>query len=213
MAAHRFVAVVGARVLPEAAAPKVAAVVRFFLSRGWGPAGPGARMRSRSTRCCARGPRRAPARSCSFLAGGPPGAAARFALSPRAAAAWCLARARGGRRSWPARGGWRTPRRAWSPSSGGRRGARCSRCGKPCGRGSRPPWFSLAAGRSCPPSRAAHGCRVPSDRSRAFAGWPGQTRPRGPRARPGWPGSSRFPRVSRPTHCSRTSPRSPRASA
>ena len=36
MVAHRFVAVVGARVLPEAWASQVAAVVRFFLERGWG---------------------------------------------------------------------------------------------------------------------------------------------------------------------------------
>ena len=36
MAAHRFVAVVGARVLPASAASQVAAVVQFFLSRGWG---------------------------------------------------------------------------------------------------------------------------------------------------------------------------------
>jgi hypothetical protein len=43
MAGHRFVAVVGARVLPEAAAPQVAAVVRFFLSRGWGIGSGGAR--------------------------------------------------------------------------------------------------------------------------------------------------------------------------
>ncbi len=41
--AHRFMAVVGARVLPEAAAPQVAAVVRFFLSRGWGIGSGGAR--------------------------------------------------------------------------------------------------------------------------------------------------------------------------
>jgi hypothetical protein len=43
MAAHRFVAVVGARVLPEAAAPQAAAVVQFFLSRGWGIGSGGAR--------------------------------------------------------------------------------------------------------------------------------------------------------------------------
>ena len=36
MAAQGFVAVVGSRVLPETAAGQVAAVVRFFLSRGWG---------------------------------------------------------------------------------------------------------------------------------------------------------------------------------
>jgi hypothetical protein len=47
MAAHRFVAVVGARMLPESAAPQVAAVVQFLLSRGWGigSGGAGARMR------------------------------------------------------------------------------------------------------------------------------------------------------------------------
>ena len=43
MAGHRFVAVVGARVLPEAAAPQVAEVVQFFLSRGWGIGSGGAR--------------------------------------------------------------------------------------------------------------------------------------------------------------------------
>jgi hypothetical protein len=43
MAAHRFVAVVGARVLPESAASQVAAVVQFFLSRGWGIGSGGAR--------------------------------------------------------------------------------------------------------------------------------------------------------------------------
>ena len=43
MAAQGFVAVVGARVLPEAAAAPVAAVVRFFLGRGWGIGSGGAR--------------------------------------------------------------------------------------------------------------------------------------------------------------------------
>ena len=43
MAADRFVAVVGARVLPEACAPQVAEVVGFFLSRGWGIGSGGAR--------------------------------------------------------------------------------------------------------------------------------------------------------------------------
>ena len=38
-----FVAVVGARVLPEAVAPQVADVVRCFLSRGWGIGSGGAR--------------------------------------------------------------------------------------------------------------------------------------------------------------------------
>src|SRR5205823_6065560 len=43
MVAHRFVAVVGARVVPEAWASQVAAVVRFFLERGWGVGSGGAR--------------------------------------------------------------------------------------------------------------------------------------------------------------------------
>src|SRR5258705_2255583 len=43
MAAHRFVAVVGSRELPEALASQVAEVVRFFLARGWGIGSGGAR--------------------------------------------------------------------------------------------------------------------------------------------------------------------------
>ena len=43
MAGDRFVAVVGARVLPESAAAQVADVVRFFLARGWGIGSGGAR--------------------------------------------------------------------------------------------------------------------------------------------------------------------------
>ncbi len=43
MASHRFVAVVGARVLPEVWAPQVAAVVRFFVDRAWGIGTGGAR--------------------------------------------------------------------------------------------------------------------------------------------------------------------------
>src|SRR5438552_18051012 len=43
MVAHRFVAVGGAGVLPEAWAPQVAEVVRFFLERGWGVGSGGAR--------------------------------------------------------------------------------------------------------------------------------------------------------------------------
>ena len=53
MAAHRFVAVVGARVLPEQVASQVADVVGFFLSRGWGigsggPRGAGGVLRLRA---------------------------------------------------------------------------------------------------------------------------------------------------------------------
>jgi hypothetical protein len=43
MAAHRFVAVVGSRELPEASALQVAEVVGFFLARGWGIGSGGAR--------------------------------------------------------------------------------------------------------------------------------------------------------------------------
>ena len=45
-AGQGFVAVVGARVLPEAVAPQVADVVRCFLSRGWGIWSGGARTRT-----------------------------------------------------------------------------------------------------------------------------------------------------------------------
>src|SRR5215467_3794848 len=41
--ARGFVAVVGARVVPESVAPQVAAVVRGFLARGWGIGSGGAR--------------------------------------------------------------------------------------------------------------------------------------------------------------------------
>ena len=43
MAGDRFVAVVGVRALPEAWAPRVAEVVRFFTARGWGIGSGGAR--------------------------------------------------------------------------------------------------------------------------------------------------------------------------
>src|SRR5580765_8581607 len=43
VAGQGFVAVVGARVLPEAVAPQVADVVRCFLARGWGIGSGGAR--------------------------------------------------------------------------------------------------------------------------------------------------------------------------
>ena len=43
MAAHRFVAVVGARALPKSWASQVGAVVGHFLERGWGIGSGGAR--------------------------------------------------------------------------------------------------------------------------------------------------------------------------
>ncbi len=43
MAAHRFVAVVGSRELPQGLAPQVAEVVGFFVARGWGIGSGGAR--------------------------------------------------------------------------------------------------------------------------------------------------------------------------
>src|SRR5690349_24613788 len=72
MAAHRFVAVVGARVLPEAAAPQVAAVVQFFLSRGWGIGSGGARGADAfALRAVLRGASAACTRSVVFLPGAP----------------------------------------------------------------------------------------------------------------------------------------------
>jgi hypothetical protein len=73
MAAHRFVAVVGARVLPESAASQVAAVVRFFLSRGWGIGSGGARGADAfALQALLRAGSEACARSVVFLPGAPP---------------------------------------------------------------------------------------------------------------------------------------------
>ena len=89
MAQDRFVAVVGARALPEAAAPQVAAAVQFFLARGWGIGSGGARgadafalqavLRAGSAAC---------ARSVVFLPG---------ALPARRGGTLCAFAARGGR--------------------------------------------------------------------------------------------------------------------
>jgi hypothetical protein len=89
MAAHRFVAVVGARLLPESAAPQVAAVVQFFLSRGWGIGSGGARgadaFALQAVLCAGS---QACARSVLFLPG---------ALPARHGGALCAFAARSGR--------------------------------------------------------------------------------------------------------------------
>jgi hypothetical protein len=74
--AQGFVAVVGARVLPETAAPQVAEAVRCFLSRGWGIGSGGARGADAYalTAVLAAGPS-ACARSTVFLPGALPGQA------------------------------------------------------------------------------------------------------------------------------------------
>jgi hypothetical protein len=73
MAVHRFVAVVGARVLPESVAPQVAAVVRFFLSRGWGIGSGGARGADAfALQALVRAGSAACTRSVVFLPGAPP---------------------------------------------------------------------------------------------------------------------------------------------
>jgi hypothetical protein len=73
-AGQGFVAVVGARVLPEMVAPQVADAVRFFLSRGWGIGSGGARGADdyALTAVLAAGPS-ACARSVVFLPGAMPG--------------------------------------------------------------------------------------------------------------------------------------------
>jgi len=69
-----FVAVVGARVLPEAFAPQVSEVVRFFLSRGWGIGSGGARGADAYALSAVVGAgSHACARSVVFLPGGIPG--------------------------------------------------------------------------------------------------------------------------------------------
>ncbi len=70
MAAHGFVAVVGARALPEARASQVAEVVRFFLNRGWGIGSGGARGADEyALRAVLAAGREACARSVVFLPG------------------------------------------------------------------------------------------------------------------------------------------------
>jgi predicted Rossmann fold nucleotide-binding protein DprA/Smf involved in DNA uptake len=72
-AGQGFVAMVGARVLPEMVAPQVADVVRFFLSRGWGIGSGGARSADHYalSAVLAAGPS-AFARSALFLPGAVP---------------------------------------------------------------------------------------------------------------------------------------------
>jgi len=78
MAAQRFVAVVGARVLPEAWAGAVAAVVRSFTARGWGIGSGGARGADQfALQAVLAGGRSACARSVVFLPGQPRGTRSR----------------------------------------------------------------------------------------------------------------------------------------
>src|SRR6266852_3804682 len=73
MTAHGLVAVVGARVLPETFAPQVSAVVRGFLSRGWGIGSGGARgADSYALRAVVAGGPEACARLVVFLPGAMP---------------------------------------------------------------------------------------------------------------------------------------------
>src|SRR5215470_8936771 len=83
--ARGFVAVVGARVVPEAVAPHVAAVVRGFLARGWGIGSGGARGADAFAlrAVVAAGPA-ACARSVVFLPGAVPARAAIRAGKPAA---------------------------------------------------------------------------------------------------------------------------------
>ncbi len=70
MAADRFVAVVGARDLPESRASQVAEVVRFFLGRGWGIGSGGARGADEcALRAVLAAGRKACSRSVVFLPG------------------------------------------------------------------------------------------------------------------------------------------------
>ena len=181
MAAHRFVAVVGARVLPEAAAPQVAAVVRFFVDRAGGASGRaarGARTRSRSRRWWPRG-RTACARSVVFLPGAVPaqrGGARRLRGAGRACGA--RRRAPGGWRCSRARGGWRGRRPGvvaflWGPSRGSVFTVReAIRAGKPAA-------VVLAGGGAVLPAFAgAGGCRARFGRRRGVPVGHGRRAPR-----------------------------------
>ena len=72
MARHRFVAVVGARELPESWAERVEAVVQFFVGRGWGIGSGGARGADQyALAAVVAAGRAACARSVVFLPGTP----------------------------------------------------------------------------------------------------------------------------------------------
>src|SRR5262245_19402367 len=74
MAAQGFVAVVGARELPEGCAAQVAEVVQFLLSRGWGVASGGARgADAHALNAVVGAGAAACARSVVFLPGAVPG--------------------------------------------------------------------------------------------------------------------------------------------
>jgi hypothetical protein len=167
MAAHRFVAVVGARVLPEAAAPQVAEVVQFFLSRGWGIGSGGARGADAFAleAVLAAGPA-ACARSVVFLPGACPTRSA--ALGAFAARGGCVVAGAGsGRAAFLARS--RRLARAsggvvaflWGPSRGSVFTVReAIRAGKPAavvlaGGGAVLPSFSGGAWASCFVGRVA----------------------------------------------------------
>ncbi len=93
MAAHRFVAVVGSRELPQAWAAQVAAVVGFFVRRGWGISSGGARGADQfGLEALVAAGAEACRRSVVFL----PGAASFYSTAPCSAALQKLA-ALGGR--------------------------------------------------------------------------------------------------------------------
>ena len=102
-AGQGFVAVVGARVLPEAVAPQVADVVRCFLSRGWGIGSGGARGADAYAlnAVVAAGPA-ACARSVVFLPGAVPAGAEALDAFVGAGRACGARRRRGPGRSPPA---------------------------------------------------------------------------------------------------------------
>jgi hypothetical protein len=81
MVGHRFVAVVGARALPEGSARQVAAVVRYFVEHGWGVGTGGARGADQyALEAVVASGRPACTRSVVFLPG-PVGAARTAALA------------------------------------------------------------------------------------------------------------------------------------
>jgi hypothetical protein len=161
----------------------------------------GVRMTTRSPRCWPGGrrPVRAPWCFCRVQCLGD-----RNHCMPswQGAGASCWAPGPAGSPSSGAHGGSRGNRLVWSPSSGGRRVAHGSRCGKRSGRGSRLPWCWAAVVPCCRRSPVVGGCRAASVRSKASGG----TRNR--RSARGLPGSracSKCQRASPPTPSSSTS--------
>jgi hypothetical protein len=193
MAGHRFVAVVGARVLPEGWASQVAAVVRFFVDHAWGIGTGGARGADQyALEAVVATGRPACARSVVFLPGAV-GAARTAALTTFQAVGGRVVPGRGaGRAALLGRSG-RLARESsgvvaflWGPSRGSVFTLReAIRARKPAA------VVLAGGGRNCRASPAASGPYAPSVPSRRIGGCTTPASLTSPsESSPGWAASS-----------------------